>query len=159
MQRARNNEVQSGGLNPRASGAALVEGAVVVGTLLTILLGMLDLGLAVLQYNTVSEAARKLAREAVVHGEMAPPQRPAWGPEPFSGTAADGSPFAEIVRPLLVAIDPQDVAIQVEWPDGGNRVDQRVQVTVACPFEPILPFLFGREPRLLSAVSTLRIAH
>ncbi len=77
-------------------GAALPpsRGRIVLIVFLLILFGMLDLGLLVLDYNTMSEAARRLARVAIVHGQMAAPAQTVWGPDTVSGTAADGSDYA-----------------------------------------------------------------
>jgi hypothetical protein len=143
----------------RARGAALLESAFVLGVLLLLLLGIVDRGLATLYFNTVSDAACRLAREAIVHGEMAPPERSDWGPDLYVGTADDESEIAAAVRPLVAPMDPKNVEVRVEWLDGGNRVDQRVQVTITHRHRSSVPFLFGADECVLSAVSTMKIVH
>jgi hypothetical protein len=144
----------------RRRGSALVEGAIVLPVFLLMLLCMLDLGLAVLRSNMLSDAARRLAREATVRGEMAPPRRSAWGPHDFTGTAGDGSPAALAVEPFLVAVRPNEVHITIVWPDGGNADNQRVEVVVSYDHHPVLPWLYGATgPLHLRAESTMRIEH
>jgi Flp pilus assembly protein TadG len=143
----------------RPRGVTVVESALVLSTLLMILLTMLDMGLAVLQNNSLSEAARWTAREAIVRGEKAPPERTAWGPSTYDGTAADQTEQAAVVRKSLTAFNPADVHVRLEWPDGGNEIDRKVRVTLTYQYEPILPFPFLGNLYRLSAVSTMTITH
>ena len=140
-------------------GATIVESALVLTALALIVLGILDVGIAVLRYNALSDAARRLARAAIVHGAMAEPQHAAWGPAPFVATADDASEIAAAVRPWLIAAAPEDVSVQVEWIDGGNQPDQRVRVTLRYAHERFVPLLLGASPVPLEATSTMQIAH
>src|SRR5579872_4566832 len=103
---------------PMRRGAVAFEGAVVIGVFLVILYGMLDLGLAVLQQNTLSEEARRLARAAIVHGSKASPKSTTWGPGTISGSASGSSEAAGVVSPVLIAMDPSSVQFTLEWLDG-----------------------------------------
>lgn len=143
----------------RRRGTVMVESAIVLGVFLFIVFGMLDVGLAVLRNNTLSEAARKVAREAIVHGELASPERTVWGPQAYSATADDTSEMAQVLRSVLVAMKPADVSLHIEWLDGGNAVDQRVRVTVSYEHKPMIPFILGGASLDLSAASTMRIVH
>lgn len=142
-----------------ARGVTIVESAFVLSTLLLILLTMLDLGLAVLSYNSLSAAARRTAREAIVRGEQAPPERTAWGPDAYDGTAADATEQAGLVRTSLAALDPKDVHVRIDWIDGDNHVDDRVRVTLTYRYVPLLPLPFAADSYDLAAVSTMRITH
>lgn len=137
----------------------MVESAIVLSVALVIVFGILDLGLAVLHYNTLSEGARRVARAAIVHGSEAEPETSAWGPAAYVGTAGDGSEIAAAIQPALIAIDPARVQIQVEWLDGDNQSDDRLRVTVTTTYRPILPLVVGRDSIELSAVSVMRIQH
>lgn len=140
-------------------GAALLEGTIVLGVFLVIILVVFDLGLAVLRQNTLAEAARRLARAAVVRGASAAPQMPSWGPAAYLQNASHNSEPADVVRPVLVTLPPESVTVTLAWPDGGHRTGQRVTAAVACSHEPILPLLFGGGPLVLRAESTMRIEH
>lgn len=142
----------------RRRGAAIVEGAIVIGIFLMMLLGMLDLGLAVLQKNVLTEAARRVAREAMMHGSMAPPEDTSWGPTTYSGWAGDTTEIAAVIQSALVTIDPQQTSIQVDWPDGGNRPGQRVRVSVGYQHDSLFPFVYGDHLHL-SSQCVMRIAH
>lgn len=145
--------------NNSRRGATLVETAIILNVFLLLILGTLDLGLATFRYNTVSQAARQGARQAAVHGALAPPQLSSWGPGTYTGTAADGSEFAQAVSPMLAGFKLSDVTIRVEWLDGGNNVQQRVRYSVSTPYRPIIGSLFTSTSYTLSAASTMPIAH
>ena len=137
----------------------MVEMAVVLSVFLMIILGTFDLGIATYRFNTISQAARQGARQAIVHGSLAPPAMAAWGPATYDGKADDGSVYAQAVSPMLVGFPPNDVAIKVEWLDGGNGIQQRVRFTVSTTYRPILTSVFSSSTYPQSAASTMPIAH
>jgi Flp pilus assembly protein TadG len=140
-------------------GAAVLEGVIVLAVFLTMVFALFDLGLAVLRQNALAEGARRLAREAIVHGKLAEPQRTSWGPTQFSATAAANSDVARAIRPALVTLNPADVQVQVTWPDGDHRSGDRVSVVVRYAHRTILPRVFGSSTLQLHAESTMRIEH
>ena len=139
---------------PSRAGAVMVEGVIVLGVFLTILLASLDLSLAVLIDNSLADAARRLGREAIVHGAAS--ANP-WGPTSFQGFADGNSEYAAAIRDFLIVVDPGDVEISVDWPDGGNQDGHRVEVTLSSDYAAIVSSLFGSDPYLLQATSTMRI--
>jgi hypothetical protein len=140
-------------------GTTTVESAIVLSTLLLLLFAMFDLGLAAFRYNTLAAVARRVAREAIVRGDAAPPDRTAWGPNAFAGTAADTSEIASIAAPLLVTMPGSDVAIQVSWPDGDNAEGDRVLVQLNYVHHPFVPFLSVGSVLNLQAATTMRLVH
>jgi hypothetical protein len=169
-------------------GAALVEGAVMLSVFLTLVFGMLDLGLAVFLRHVICEAARQGARIAAVHGYLAPTNgyaMNAWGPKPmyssynngasaqFLYTNATGTPpsysvqadntsddLANSIRPYLPCLDPSTVTINIQWLDGNNDLGNRVMVTVYINYNNLIPFIFGNNSTIkLIASSTMTIAH
>jgi hypothetical protein len=136
-----------------------VEAALVLSAFLTLILGMLDFGMATLNRNNLALAAHRLARAAVVRGEASAPELTPWGPAPVEGTAADGDEFAAAFAPVLSILPPKQVRFRVEWPDGGNDLGQRVRATVACEHRLIFGGFFGIEPWHMEAVSVMRIQH
>lgn len=143
----------------RRSGSAILEGTIVLGVFLTIIFAMLDVGIAVMRENTLAEAARRLARGAIVHGKLAPPEYSEWGPQTYAGHAGDGSEMAEAICPTLVTLEPADVRFELSWPDGDNRTGQRVIAVVEYDHTTTLPFLLGSSPLHLRAESTMRVDH
>ena len=140
-------------------GATLVESAFTLGLFLTLLFGMFDLGMAVMHYNTLSEAAHLVARKAVVRGARAAPKQAMWGPQTWSGAASDDHEIAAAAASVLVAVPRDQVQIVVEWPDGGNSVGDRVSASVTMSYDPVVPFVGGRQGISLSGVSVMRVAH
>jgi Flp pilus assembly protein TadG len=134
----------------------MIEMALIMLLFLTLVLGMLDLGIGVFRYNTLAQAARQGSRQAIVHGSLAVEP---WGPDTYSALANDTSPIAEVIRPSLSGFDLSEVTINAEW-GGGNTIFQgnTVCVTVTAPYRPIMA-MFLWDPITLQATSTMAIAH
>jgi len=140
-------------------GVTLVESAIVLSICLLLLLGMLELSMALVRHTVMAEAARRVARAAIVHGAKARPEQGEWGPASIATTAAGAHPAAAIARDTLMTIDPSQVQIAIEWLDAGNQADQRVQVAVTYTHYPIVPVPGWYDHLDLQSVSTMRIAH
>lgn len=151
----RTNRVKSG-----RRGATIVETAIVLSVFVTLVLGMIDLGYGLFRYHILAQSSRRLARQAVVHGKLATRLEP-WGPETVQTTADGETAISEAIRGSLVGWNLADVAVEVQWLDGGNdgELGHRVQVSVSAPYEPMLTFMVGSPQVTLSAASTMRIAH
>ena len=137
----------------------MLETALVLMVFLTLVLGMVDLGIGVFRHHQVAQAARQGARRAIVHGSLADRLGP-WGPDAYAAPAAeDDHPIAAVIRPSLVGMDLDEVAIEVTWPDGGNQMQDRVRVLVTAPYRPVITFIFGNPTITLRGESTMYIAH
>jgi Flp pilus assembly protein TadG len=145
----------------------------------TLVFGLIDLSLAVFFKHVASEAARQGARIAIVHGYLAPndSNMNAWGPAPsylpelaeqsiYASSSsytvqadASSDELAGAIRPYLVGLDPSNVTIHIDWPDGNNDLGNRVSVTVSAPFRHPLQILFGSDPIILGATSIMTVVH
>lgn len=128
----------------------------------TIVFGMLDLSIALLRNEMLSEISRTGARTAITHGQYAQSgwNGGPWGPTTISAYAnTTGTPIVDGVKPLLIGFDLSQTLVTVEWPDGGNAVQQRVRVTISSTYRPILSFVLGNRTINLRGSSTMRIAH
>ena len=140
-------------------GSTLVEGAIVLMAFLTLIVGTIDLGLAVLRYNGASQAARSAARLAIVRGNITPRATSSWGPGAVTVKGDDtASEISNAVRPYLAGLDPSKVTIKLEWPASTNAPDDQVKVTITTTYQPMLTFVLGSSAINLSASSTMRIA-
>lgn len=137
-------------------GATLTETSIVLMVFLLLVFGMLDLGIMVTRSQSLSEAARNGAREAIVHGEYAISPL---GPSSLTCVASDSNAIADKIRPQLLLMDPAQVRINATWPDGGNEINQRVHVRVEADFTPIMTFIFGAPTWTLHGDSEMYIAH
>jgi len=147
----------------RRRGAAVLETAIILVLFLTVVLGMVDLGIGVFRYHILAQAARQGVRRAIVHGELASVLG-VWGPATIDVTAdTDGVPIVDGsrdgLRPMLIGCDLSATHIRVEWLNGTNAVDEPVRVTVSSTYRPILLFIFPNVTLPLSASSTMDIAH
>ena len=152
-------------------GAALVEAAITLSAFLILVLGMLDLGIGVLRYNTIAEAARTGARAAIVHGSLATQEL-----SPWDDTAAKNE-ITTLITPLLnaVGIPVTSDTVAVLHTDrsvanggdantttndpGISTAGDTVTVTVGAPFTPLMTFIFGGSTITLTAKTTMVIAH
>jgi Flp pilus assembly protein TadG len=139
-------------------GASLVEGAVVLVVTFLLIFGGLDMGLAVTRYNALCEGARRAAREAIVHGESST-QLGSLGPANMEFTANESNDIADAFRYVLPTINPAEVDVLVEWPDGGNQINDRVRVTLEYQHRSVVPVFLGVGTLNLKAISTMSIAH
>lgn len=142
-------------------GATMVEFAVIMIAFLLLIFGIIDLGRGVFRFNQLSQAARYGARQAIVHGFLAPSgwNGGAWGPSAVDVKAdAEGNPIVEALKPALVHCELAKTRIQMVWLDSNNALESRVRVTISCPFQPVLSSFFGGAINL-SATSTMTIAH
>jgi Flp pilus assembly protein TadG len=137
----------------RRRGATLIETAIVFFVLILLILGTLDLGLAVFRYNLAAEVARIGARAAIVRGFDAPPDLPAWN----SATAPAG--IQALVQPLLNAsgVTANQFQVNVAYP-AGNRQGEPVTVTVQMNYQPLMAAWFGGT-MTMTAQSTMTIAN
>jgi hypothetical protein len=126
---------------------------------LVVVIATLDLGLASLQFNMLSEAARRIARQAIVHGSTASPEAVPWGPAKYTGNAADGSSIATAARGALPTMKPESVQIELEWLDGHNNPEGRVHVRISYAHHTFIPFAPSNTALSLHGDSVMRIVH
>jgi Flp pilus assembly protein TadG len=143
----------------RRRAAAVIEAAIVLPICLLLLFGMLELSMALVRHTVMSEAARRIARTAIVHGANATASQGKWGPTALAIDAADDHPAAAAVRDVLMTLDPSQVQINIQWPDGGNQPEDRVDVTVSYVHQPIVTFPGFYDHLHLTGRSVMRIAH
>ena len=140
--------------------ATAVEAAIVLPVALLALFAILDLGLASLRYNTLAEAARRLARAAVMRGEETPSEiGNDWGPAEIIATAADSIDPAVTIHPLLPTMDPADVSIRMTWPDATNNSGSRVRVELKYQHQPLVPGFNSWGAIQLESSSQMRIVN
>ncbi|WP_404310835.1 TadE/TadG family type IV pilus assembly protein [Neorhodopirellula lusitana] len=138
-------------------GVSAVETAITLPIFLWILLAMLDLGIAVMRHNSLNDAATRLGRAAVIHGDMTSHLIAPWGPEPVHTSAASGLPVVEVIHLKIPTMSPEEVLVDMSWPDGENGPDDRVQVDVSYTHQSLVPGLFPWGPFDLHASTTMPI--
>jgi Flp pilus assembly protein TadG len=152
-------------LHRKRRAAAMLSTAVVLTLFLTLVFGMIELALAVFNQHVVTQAARQLARKAIVHGQMAPPKLTAWSPGTLGGSgtaysvaATDSGEVATALQPYLAGLDLRRTSLSLEWLDGNNELESRVRAQVTTTHQPFLTFIF-RTGWTLRGESTMQIAH
>jgi len=144
-------------------GATVLEMSLILMAFLVLTMGMLDLGVGVFRYHILAQAARHVARRAIVHGDMATVLG-TWGPATIDVTGnSTGVPLVDGsrdgVKPMLVGCDLAQTHIHVAWSSGSNSFDAPVKVTVTAPYHPIMLFIFPNKTITLSASTTMQVAH
>jgi hypothetical protein len=146
----------------RRRGAAMVETAVTILLVLMLIFAMLDLGLAVFRHQMLSFAARRAVREVIVHGEYAD-KLGKWGPETVGGPGVSVSSLDHPIQALLISsltgLNPAEVEVQIEWPEGNNKYRSPVRMSLSTTYTPMTTFILPNLSLPLTASSTMPIAH
>jgi Flp pilus assembly protein TadG len=130
-------------------GSTMVEFALFFILFMMLSLGLMEFGLAVWTYSTMSHAARAGARYALVHGASNP--------------ITDGDPtVAQIVTRNAIGLDPATIIISTTYDTGDplvpatNEKGHVVQVRVQYPFQ-LLTGALVLPNRTLTMQSTARM--
>ena len=143
------------GLGERAQ--ALVEFAIVGLVFFIVVFGMIDVGRAVWNYNTLAQATREGGRYAIVHGELS--SDPSGPGSPHYTPPSEDVKVAEAVQQFAAGLDESRLTVEAEWPDGSNELGNRVKVTSHYSYAPIFGGLLGLPSVTLTSSSTMEIAY
>jgi Flp pilus assembly protein TadG len=102
----------------------MLEGALVMTTFVTLLIGAMDFGRLGFAYNSVTYAAHQAARFAATNGSA-------------SGHAATVSAIQANADSNLVGLSASNLTVSVTWTPNNNPGSQ-VQVVVSYGFKPLL---------------------
>jgi Flp pilus assembly protein TadG len=173
----------------RRRGVTVVECAVIYPIVFLLLLGLLIGGMGVFRYQEVASQARAAARYASTHGAQYRKDsgQSTGTPGTASGTSNGllwyqanptnssgsdtswtGDIFDTVIRPNLVALDPQNLTCQIGWPPVKSPSGAVVQnqpdnwpgstVTVTVSYQ-WLPDLYFIGPITLTSTSTMPITN
>ncbi|MDZ4278526.1 MAG: TadE/TadG family type IV pilus assembly protein [Dehalococcoidia bacterium] len=130
------------------AGQAQVEFALVGLVFLILVFGMIDVGRAVWNYNTLAEATREGTRYAIVHGARAS--------DP-SGPGDDAAVQAQ-VQQFAAGLDLSQLTVSVDFPDGNNNLGDEVTVTSEYDYDPLFGF-FGAVSIPMTSSSTMTVTN
>lgn len=143
----------------REQGSTLVETALSLAVLLSLIFGIFEMCLALYSYHFVSEAAREGTRYAIVRGSSSGSDCPS---SPAAACPAAQSDIQKYVSSLSfpgIKLTASDVSVAWSvYPAGGtcspsatcNNPGNMVKVTVTYPFPLSLPFISKRTLTLTS---------
>ncbi len=140
-------------------GVVAVARALVLSVLLLVVFVIFDLGLAVFHDSELNAAAEALARESIIRGALAAPEKTSWGPAAISTSAASQSEPAALVAQSLILTNPADVSVRLTWPDGDIQENCRVVVQLNYTHKPLVPAFNIYGPLNLQTTCTMRIVH
>jgi Flp pilus assembly protein TadG len=132
------------------AGQALVEFSLAVIVLMVLVIGVVEAGRAVWNYNTLSNAVREGSRYAIVHGGAA--ADPA-GPIP------NNAQVELQVEQFASGLDTGDLTVTSTWLDGNNNKGSRVRVSATYDFDTIFSSLLGIPAVTMTSTSTLNITN
>lgn len=119
-------------------GQSLVEFALILPVLLILLVGMFDLGRAVLLSETLNSAVREGTRYAIVHGALSSAPL---GPATLTTPPDADNAATALVRAHATGIN-STLTIVMSWPDGNAARGSEVTITATAPYTPILSQVF-----------------
>lgn len=119
-------------------GQSLVEFALVLPVIVILLVGVFDLGRAVMLSETLNAAVREGSRYAIVHGTTSSTPL---GPATLTTPPAADNAATTVVRRYAIGIN-STLTIVMSWPDGNANKGSEVQVVATAPFTPILSQVF-----------------
>lgn len=129
-------------------GQSLVEASLAVFIFIILVMGTIDVGRAVWNYNTLAQATREGTRYAIVHGsDSSDPSSP-----------DDDQAIKDVVEKYGAGLSSDSLTVTTDWPDGGNAPGNHVTVTSEYTFTPIFNFL-GAISIDMSSSSTMEITH
>ncbi len=142
-------------------GQSAVEFALALPVFLLTLIGIMDFGLGIYYYNTVSQLAREGARAAVVLQSSSDWSTPGNAPGVYTsiGTYAGTNTIVGRIAAQAGALDPNSTTVTISAPDGTSlNLNLPVSVEVDYPFSPVLAHWLGIASTIdLSSQATMRI--
>jgi TadE-like protein len=136
----------------RQGGQALVEFAIAITVFLVLLLGIVDVGRAIYQYNGVSQAAREIARTTSVHPGTDFTQTSSQSPETVAVIHTQQSLVPNLGTPVFSCVDIAGNPISTGCVPGDF-----VRVAITAPFTPAAPILGLIGTWNLSSTSTAKL--
>jgi Flp pilus assembly protein TadG len=143
----------------RRRGQATVEFALCVILLLGTVLGLFDIGRAVLAQWSISEMAwaggRYASRGVSTDDGTAPTSDSS--PSQSVGGATSTVDIVAAARAASFLLDPNAPTVTVEYPDGQAQAGRRVRIAIDYAFEPVSSQFIGGRTIHLSSANTLLI--
>ena len=134
-------------------GQALVEFAIAITVFLMLLLGIVDLGRAIYQYNGVSQAAREIARVTSAHPGAVFAATSSQSPQTQAVIATQQSLVPNLGTPEFSCVDIAGTPISTALCVPGDFV----RVAITAPFTPAAPILGLIGTWNLSSTSTAKL--
>jgi Flp pilus assembly protein TadG len=137
-------------ISSREQGSAIVETAMSITILLTMLFGVMEGAFAVYSYHFISDAAREGTRYAIVRGNSAGPTCSSYTSAACSATPAQIQSYVKNLG--FPGINPDNMTVNVSnsgYPSGTpctpsancNNPGNQVTVTVTYSFPLMVPFI------------------
>lgn len=120
----------------RERGQALVEFSISIVIFLMLLMGVVDFGRAIYQYNGVSQAAREIARVTSVHPGPDFTTTIGRSAETNAVIATQGGLIPNLGAPTMSCVEIDGTSVS-----GGCLPGNSIKVTISAPYTPITPLL------------------
>jgi Flp pilus assembly protein TadG len=120
-------------------GVTLVEAALSISLLLTMVFGIIAGGYMLYAYHYISYAARLGTRYAIVRGSACDNS----GGMPDCPNVTNAQITAYVQGKRFLGIDPSLMTVTASWPNGTDNPGDPINVTVQYPFPFAVPFVTG----------------
>lgn len=134
-------------------GQALVEFAIAITVFLVVIMGIVDFGRAIYQYNGVSQAAREIARTTSAHPGTDFTTTSGQSPETLAVIQTQKGLVPDLGSPVFSCVDIAGNPVSTGCVPGDF-----VRVAIMAPYTPVVPRLLGLSGIWnLSSTSTVEL--
>jgi Flp pilus assembly protein TadG len=121
-------------------GATLVEAAIALSAIITIIVGALDFSIAAYKSQVLNHIAQRIGRSAVIHGSLsnATWNGGRWGPSTITTNLSSTNPVATNGNTISSGLHKPSVTIELTWPNGNNNPGSPVIVQASMDWSPML---------------------
>ena len=149
-------------LNARGRRAAtLVEAAIGLSAVITLIVGCLDFSLAAYKSQVLNHIAQRIGRAAVIHGSFSNTSWNGghWGPATITTDLNSADPVATVGHTISSGLHKSSVTIELTWPNGNNNPGSPVIVQASMKWSPMFINMFGYQLITLRGRSYQIIQH
>jgi hypothetical protein len=132
-------------------GQALVEFSLAVVVFLVLLMGVVALGRGIYMFNSVSQAAREIARVTSVHPGVDPTVKATWSAEMASVVGTQQKLIPNLSDPTIQCLDIDGVTA------AACLTGNYVQVRIVAPYKAVTPLISLTGTWNMTSVSLVQI--
>lgn len=136
---ANNQRINSFFAGHARRGTTMVEAAISLGFICTLILGCIDFSIAAFRSESLNHLAHRVGRAAIIHGTYAPTgiNGGPWGPTGVTTHLNSSDTIATVAKNYGAGLKASAVSVHVTWPNGDNKPGSPVAVETSMSWSPM----------------------